>query len=88
MISRSSQAIQNFQSVAFWQYHRLVSPPHGGMWYSQKQIIAALEVSKADLHIFMRQRCINLNQPKQYCSNHCKIGSKSQITTYHCTMKV
>ena len=63
MISRSSQAIQNFQSVAFWQYHRLVSPLHGGLWYSQKQNIAALEVSKADLfHTVMRQRCINLNQ--------------------------
>ena len=62
---------------------------HGGLWYSQKQNIAALEVLKADLYTFMRQRYINPNQTKQqYRNNHCKIGSKRQITTYHCTMKV
>ena len=88
MISRSYQAIQNFQSVTFWQYHRLVSPPHGDLWHSQKQNIVALEVSKTDLDSFMRPQCVNLNQPQQYCSNYGKIGSKSQITTYHCTMKV
>ena len=63
MISRSYQAIQNFQSVTFWQYHRLVSPPHGDLWDSQKQNIAALEVSKTDLDTFMRPQCINsINQ--------------------------
>ena len=28
MISKSSRAIKNFPSVAFWQHYRLVAPPY------------------------------------------------------------
>ena len=52
--------------VFFWQYHRLVSLPQDGLWYSQKQNIVALEVSKADLDTFMQQRVSQKSQKPNY----------------------